>query len=172
MIRLGRNRETVGAGLRPAPTARGAGRDSRGAVQIEFILTIMTIMFVMFWMWELIMMTYVMNVLSDAAKEGVRVAIVQGSSTGDCSVLVPAVTARVKAFAGMSLHDMSGMNVYVCSYADGDTTTTCSSDSATLCSATNRLRVVVSYPFIPYINLPLKYTLHAVAEGRIVFNPS
>src|SRR5260370_27981377 len=53
---------------RSARRARG----DRGAAQIEFALTILTIVFVMFWMWELVMMTYTMNVLSDSAKEGVR----------------------------------------------------------------------------------------------------
>ena len=63
---------------------RNSAHSARGATQIEFILTIITIFFVMFWMWELILMTYTMNVLADAAKEGVRTAIVQGSSAGTC----------------------------------------------------------------------------------------
>jgi Flp pilus assembly protein TadG len=161
MMRLGGNPKTVGTALRPASLKRSLARirSSRGAVQIEFALTIIVVIFVMFWMWELIMLTYTMNVLADAAKEGVRTAIVQGSIAGTCPTTT--VTNRVKTFAAMSLHNMSAMTVKV--YSPGTPGT---------CKVPNRVRVEVTYPFIPFINLPANYTLHAVAEGRIVFNAS
>ena len=136
----------------------------RGATQIEFILTIITIIFVMFWMWELILMTYTMNVLADAAKEGVRVAIVQGSSTTTCPDA--AVTTRVQTFAAMSLQNTSGMTVAV-SYPDSV------SYPLAPCAANNRVRVQVTYPYLPFFkSLPVTYTLHMAAEGRIIFNRS
>jgi hypothetical protein len=131
----------------------------RGAVQLEFILTIMTIMFVMFWMWELVMMTYTMNVLSDSAKEGVRYAIVhglEGSTACSGSPDTTAIVSRIQDFAKMSLHDMSAMTVTV-TYQGS-----CNLPG-------NWVRVVIAYPFVPYINLPVNYTLHATSEGRIVF---
>jgi Flp pilus assembly protein TadG len=161
MIRLGRNPKAAGTGLRPAPTVWRAARDARGAVQLEFALTIIVVFFVMFWMWELVLLTYTMNVLGDAAKEGVRTGIVQGASSGTCPTA--AITSRVQTFAAMSLHSTSGMTVNV-TYPDG---------GSAPCSATNRVRVDVYYPYIPYIRLPmLNPTLHTAAEGRIVFNRS
>src|SRR5437867_11149680 len=94
--------------------AKWSDRAARGAASIEFMLTIIIIMFVMFWIWELVMMTYIMNVLSDSAKEGVRYAIVNGfDSSGTCSVprYNTAVVPRVPHSATMTLHDLSGMTV-------------------------------------------------------------
>ncbi|PYV34529.1 MAG: hypothetical protein DMG22_05680 [Acidobacteria bacterium] len=139
--------------------AKWSDRAARGAASIEFMLTIIIIMFVMFWIWELVMMTYTMNVLSDSAKEGVRYAIVHGlESSGSCSVPPDntAVVSRVQDFAKMSLHDMSGMTVAV-TYQG-----TCNLPG-------NWVRVVVTYPFVPYIQLPVNYSLHATSEGRVVF---
>lgn len=150
-------------GGRPGGLSAPRVRGQRGAVQIEFILTIIVIMFVMFWMWELILMTYTMNVLADAAKEGVRVAIVQGwSGSGAGTCPDAAVQARVQTFAAMSLQNTAGMTVLV-KYPDGPTNP---------CSATNRIRVEVTYQYLPFFNLPVNYTLHSSAEGRIVFNPT
>jgi len=50
----------------------------RGSAQIEFILTFFTIMFVLFGVIEIAMAVYAMNVLGDAAREGVRYGIVHG----------------------------------------------------------------------------------------------
>src|SRR5689334_14054328 len=47
----------------------------RGAVSIEFLLSILAILFTMFWMWEIVMALYAGNVFADAAKVGVRYAI-------------------------------------------------------------------------------------------------
>jgi len=153
--------ETPNRQLRtPNAQLRTDKRVARGAVQIEFALTIIIVMFVMFWMWELIMLTYTMNVMGDAAKEGVRTAIVRGAGTASGTCPTAAVTSRVQEFAAMSLHDTSAMTVNV-TYPDGGTTP---------CSATNRVRVEVFYPYVPYIKLPLNYALHTSAEGRFIFN--
>jgi hypothetical protein len=135
-------------------------RNSRGAVQIEFILSILTIIFLIFGMWELIMIVHTMNVLSDAAKEGVRYAIVRGddfppgyqSGPGNTS----AIEGKVKEYAALTLHDVSAISVSV-TYPDGSNT------------PPNRVRVVVAYTFVPYTALNIRPTLRAAAEGRIVF---
>jgi Flp pilus assembly protein TadG len=143
-------------------------RKDRGAVQIEFILSILTILFVMFAMWELIMIVHTMNVLSDAAKEGVRYAIVHGNRNTNCSgpVSTPECTdpdptgVRVQAvvldYAKYSFHDISGITVNV-TYPDGANV------------PPNRVRVTVAYDFVPYTAFNFRPTLHAAAEGRIVF---
>ena len=135
-------------------------RGNRGAVQIEFILSIMVIMFVIFGMWELIMIVHTMNVLSDSAKEGVRYAIVHGSYNASGTQSGPgnttAVETHVRDYAKFTFHDMSALSV-----------------SVTYPNATNntgdRVRVEVRYTFVPYTALNLRPAISAASEGRIVF---
>jgi hypothetical protein len=132
---------------------------ARGAVQIEFVLSFMVIMFVIFGMWELIMIVHTMNVMSDAAKEGVRCAIVCGNgcpAPAGCPYGGDNVRCRVWDYARFSLHDVSSININV-SYPDGNA------------DAPNRVRVTVQYNFIPYTALPLTPTINSAAEGRIVY---
>ena len=145
---------------------RGVGE--KGAVQVEFALTILTILFVMFWMWEMIMVVYTLNVLSDAAKEGVRYAIVHGGGNMNCSGPSPPVTctnpdpgavkvaAVVKDWARFSLHDITAITVNV-TYPDATS------------EAPGRVRVEVVYNFIPFTAMPIKPQLRTAAEGRIVY---
>jgi Flp pilus assembly protein TadG len=153
------------ATARRRPLQRGK---DRGAVQIEFILSILVILFIIFAMWELIMIVHTMNVLSDAAKEGVRYAIVHGSHNTNCSgpaappectspdATGTRVAAVVLDYAKYSLHDVSAITVSV-NYPDSCSIPPC------------RVRVAVAYDFVPYTALNLRPTLHAAAEGRIVF---
>lgn len=135
-------------------------RGNRGAVQIEFILSIMVIMFVIFGMWELIMIVHTMNVLSDSAKEGVRYAIVHGSyNTGGAQSgpgNTTAVENYVKDYAKFTFHDMSALSVAV-TYPSGTNGTG------------DRVRVEVRYTFVPYTALNLRPAISAASEGRIVF---
>lgn len=148
---------------------RRLGRGDRGAVQIEFILSFLVVMFLIFGMWELIMIVHTMNVLSDAAKEGVRYAIVHGGSGNtqcsgpnpppECTTPDPTganVEAVVRDYARFTMHNTSAMSVAV-TYPDGNNT------------PPSRVRVEVAYTFIPYTALNLRPTLRAAAEGRIVF---
>ncbi len=144
-------------------------RRAKGAVQIEFVLSILILMFVIFWIWEVVMAVYTYNVLSDAAKEGVRYAIVHGAGNSNCSgPNTPAcpdpsgnnVKAVVNDYAKYSLHDISAMNVTV-TYLDP-----AGSPSN---QAPNRVQVQVQYNYVPYISLPwLPPLLKTAAEGRIV----
>lgn len=144
-------------------------RNSRGAVQIEFILSFLTVMFLIFGMWEMIMVMHTMNVLSDAAKEGVRYAIVHGGGGGttcsgpsppaECTSPDPGaanVRAVVSDYAKFTLHDISGITITV-SYPDSNI------------DPPSRVRVEVAYQFVPYTALNIRPTLHAAAEGRIVY---
>jgi len=144
------------------PRARGAG-------QIEFILSILTILFLIFAMWETIMIVYTMNVISDAAKEGVRYAIVHGGGNVNCSGPNPTpectdpdpaadrVKDVVKDYARFSLHDTAAIIVNVTYPPDNSSS-----------EAPARVRVEVSYDFVPYTALNLRPTLRAASEGRIV----
>ena len=159
----------MGTARKRAYRAGAFRRNSRGAVQIEFILSILTVLFLIFGMWELIMIVHTMNVLSDAAKEGVRYAIVHGGGgSTTCSGPNPPpectspdtsgarVVAVVRDYAQYSLHDISAISINV-TYPDGQIV------------PPNRVRVEVSYAFVPYTALNIRPTLRAAAEGRIVF---
>ena len=141
----------------------------RGAIQIEFILSLLTVMFVVLGIWELIMVVYTMNVLSDAAKEGVRYAIVHGGGNANCSGPNPPpsctspdptanniVTLVKEGYAKYSFVDISAITVTV-TYPDGSNV------------APNRVRVEVQYNFVPFTALPIRPHLRAAAEGRIVY---
>jgi len=132
---------------------------SRGAVQIEFVLSFLVIMFTIFGMWELIMIVHTMNVMSGAAKEAVRCAIVKGygcTAPPGCPYGGDNVRCRAWDYARFSFHDISAINVTL-SYPDGNS------------NAPNRVRVTVAYDFVPFTALPLRPTIHSVAEGRIVY---
>lgn len=136
----------------------------KGVALVETALSILIAVFVMFWMWELIMALYTYSVLSDAAKEGVRYAIVHGTgnsscdgpSTG-CDSTAANTIAKVRDYASFSLHDISAVAISV-TYPDSSS------------AAGSRVKVAVSYAYIPYITLPWTApTLVTGATGRIVY---
>jgi len=147
-------------------------RRDRGAVQIEFVLSIMTVMFVLFAIWELIMIVHTMNVLSDAAKEGVRYAIVHGEKNDPAYQSDPgnvtAIKNVVRDYARLSFQDVPLTAIQVC-YAPAAGTTGFPCVSGGTNELLNIVRVEVEYNFLPYTALPFRPTLRAAAEGRIVY---
>jgi len=112
---------------------------------------IVVIFTVVFWIFELAGLIYTYAVLADAANEGVRYAIVH--SGGDSA----GTSARVATFAGLSMHDVSAITTTV-SFPDGSAT------------PPNRVRVTVSYTYVPYLSWVFKTNpaMHAYSEGRMV----
>lgn len=148
--------------VRAAKTAKG----EKGQAMIEFLLSFMLLMIFIFFCFEMIMLLYSYNVLADAAKEGVRYAIVNGSNSAspagpttgtssDCTTSIAPVKSVVTGWAGLTFHDVSLMTVNVC-YLDGNNI------------APSRVQVTISYTYKPYFNVPLTPTIQAAAEGRIV----
>src|ERR1041385_7136748 len=95
----------------------------KGASLVETAFTLTVLVFTVFWIVELSLMIYDYNVMADAAKEGVRYAVVHGSrntsstgpaslptGTATCSTNTGPVYSKVQEFAGMSLHDRSSMS--------------------------------------------------------------
>jgi hypothetical protein len=158
-------RRSMGGRARPRRT------NTKGAAQIEFLLTIITIIMTMLLMWEVIMAVYTMNVLSDAAKEGVRYAITHGSKGGtDTRVLsgcpyTDSISCTVWYYARYSLHDVSGMTVSVNIYKAG----ACATTGGTFPEpAGSCVQVRVTYPYVPFAGVPIKPTLSAVSQGRMI----
>jgi len=142
----------------------------RGASLIEFAISVLVMFFVVFWTWELVMAVYTYAVLSNAAKEGIRYAIVHGTDTGAANCSGPGsggvtctdstganVASVVRDYASYSFHNVSAMAVNV-TYPDS------SSDPQSL------VKITVSYDYIPWTVLPWTTPrLKTGAQGRIVW---
>ena len=157
-------RHGVSAGAGPV---RSGASTEKGQATIEFALTSVFVLALMFWVIEFSMYIYTYSILSEAAKEGVRYAIVNGCGTppSTCSgTCTPActdaagsnVSAQVKNWAQLSFHDVSGIVVNVV-YPDGSG------------AAPSRVQVNVQYSYKSYFNLGLASSpMYATAAGRIL----
>jgi Flp pilus assembly protein TadG len=142
-----------------------------GQSAVEFALMISVLVLLLVGMLELTMFVYTYSVLADAAKEGVRYAIVHGASvsgatSGDASSAPwPACTTQasgsllttVQTYAAASLHHPSSMHVYAC-YPDGSN------------KPGNAVQVSVNYLYQPLFGLGWpKVNVAANSAGRIMF---
>jgi len=137
-----------------------------GQATLEIVVSLMVLMTLVFGLFEICMLTYTCSVLNDAAQEGVRYAIVHGTSSSNCSgpdsrcpdqSPYSNVRAVVSSAASTSLHDLTAMSVTV-------------SYSAGTAAVGNPVRVVVVYTYIPYVNLPgLHDTMSFSSQGQILY---
>ena len=148
---------------------------TRGATMVEFVMTFLVITFVLFLLFELSLWIYTYNVMADAAKAGVRYAIVHGSNNttpsgpSSCpspctlptscttdSANVTAVRDEVVKWAQFSVYSTASISVTVC-YLDGTN------------KAPNRVQVKISNPTTAFFsNLWSAPPVTATAQGRIV----
>jgi len=154
---------------------RGKGRLERGQSAIEFALTIVMLVVLLVGMLELTMFVYTYSALANAAKEGVRYAIVHGASGtspsgpagipqikpwGACNISdsnTDSVVTAVKRYAALSLHSTSAIHVFVC-YPD------------TSNSPGSSVEVSVNYLYQPLFGLGWpKVNVAANSAGRIMF---
>ena len=160
--------------------SRRHGRSVRGQASVEFALVIVLLMITIVSMLELIMLMHTYNTLADAAKEGVRYAIVHGTGNSTpsgplcpCGDIdgpaappgtVPGYGSGygvVLTYAQYSLHNMSGAIVGV-SYPNHSKTHPGNGPS-------DPVRVTVSYQIHPMFGLGWPTaTLYAAAEGSIM----
>jgi len=145
-------------------------RRQAGQSTVEFALTIVFTMVVIFGAIEMTLMIYTYNILADAAKEGVRYAIVHGTGMGASNCSGPGgagvtctdstgtnIQSAVNNYTRLSFHDNTAM-VVTPSFPDSSSV------------APSRVRVTVSYVYQPFLNLGwATMTVNAAAEGRIVF---
>jgi len=140
--------------------------EQSGSALLEFSLSVWTLLLMAFLIFEFSMMVYTYSVLGDAAREGVRYAVVHGTDSSTCSgpssgcsdASGSNVTAVVNGYAAVSFHNTSGMTITP-SWPDGTST------------PASRVLVTITYPYIPYLNLGIfsAPTMTIVAEGRIVY---
>jgi len=127
-------------------------RGQCGKSLIETALVIVVVLTVMFWVFELCWLIYTYSVIADAAHEGVRYAIVR--SGGD----VDGTKARVKAFAGASMHNVNAITTSV-DFPDGSA------------APPNRVRVTVHYAYLPFLGQFMSApTIRAYSEGTMAVN--
>jgi TadE-like protein len=154
-------------------------QNCRGQAQVEFALIIVFIMLLVLGSMELMSMMHTYSVLADAAKEGLRYAVVHGNNNStpsgpscpcadiDGPPAPPGSTPGygsgygvVRTYAQYSLHDLTGLTVSV-SYLD--------TANPPANKPPNRVQVVVAYPYRPFFNLGWPtVTVNAAAEGRIM----
>ncbi len=133
---------------------------------IEFSFSVWALFLVSFLIFEFCMMIYTYSVLANAAREGVRYAIVHGTDSPTCSGPSSGcadstgsnVSSVVQGYAAVSFHDLTNMTVTP-SWPDAAST------------PSSRVLVTISYPYIAYFSLPGFHspTMQVTAEGRIVY---
>ena len=148
------------------PDKSSFARAESGSMLIEFSLSIWTLFLVTFLIFEFCMAIYTYSVLGNAAREGIRYAIVHGTDSSSCSGPSSGcgdtggsnVTAVVNSYAAISFHDTSLMTVTP-SWPDGTST------------PSSRVLVTISYSYLPYMTLPgfNAPQMQVTAEGRIVY---
>lgn len=129
-----------------------------GSAQVEFAFSIFFMLVVLLTLMELCNAIYTFVVLSDAANEGVRYAIVHSSDSN----LSSDVQSKVWTYAGAAFSINSPSQNVIVSVSCPDTGG---------CSVPNRVEVNVSYNYAPFISFfkgAASPTMTAYAEGRLV----
>ena len=180
--------------MMPTQTIRRVTRrfrqDETGQASVEFLLTIIFMTLLLFALIELLLFIHTYSALADAAKEGVRYAVVHGStssfpsgpgSTTDIdgppapSTAVPGNGSGygvVKTYAMYSFHNPAAVTVTVTYDPAGEGTgcTTNTNNAPAVNGYPCSVRVTVSYPYQPFFGFGWPtVTVNAAAEGRIFF---
>ncbi|MFN7934493.1 MAG: TadE/TadG family type IV pilus assembly protein [Bryobacteraceae bacterium] len=138
-------------------------RSERGAGLVEFALVALQLMLVLLSLLEFGRMVLVSTSVANAARTGVRYAIVHGSTRTGTGVDGPSssgsstnVEDNVRYYAGAGLLDPGRVTVAV-AYPDGNN------------NPGSRVRVTLTYPYDPFTVLPLRVNLASTSEGVISF---
>jgi len=141
-----------------APHLRSLRTRQYGQAAVEFAFVVVSLVILMVSILEMTMFIYTYVALTNAAKEGVRYAVVHGASAATPSGPGSSanVVSAVQSFANASLHRLSSDNISV-TYPDGN-------------SPGNAVQVTVSYPYKPIFGLRwASVTISANSVGRIMF---
>jgi TadE-like protein len=140
-------------------------RLDRGSAQVEFAFSALFMLVAVLTLMELCNAVYTFVVLSDAANEGVRYAVVRSSDAN----LSSDVATRVGTYASAArLSDPSNPND---NFINHDVTVSCPDGS---CAVPNRVRVQISYPYADLFGIfgalqVTNPTMQAYAEGRMIY---
>ena len=160
----------------------GSKHSQAGQAMVEFALVIFFVFIVFVSAVQMILLMHAYNTLADAAKEGVRYAIVRGSDNSLCSGpgnpnANPVVTCStdptgtniqttVVNFAGLAFQNVTTSEVTV----DYDPNSANTTTFGAACSAPGCLvRVTIAHTYSPFFGLGWpNFTLYAAADGRIM----
>jgi len=160
-------------------TSRGAQRRPRqaGQAMVEFMLVIVFLLVLFVSILQMILLMHAYNTLADAAKEGIRYAVVHGTGNTNCSgpglpsatppvtcsgTPYPNVQTAVTNFAAVSFQNVSASNVTVDYNPNSANGIACNTPGCLV-------RVTVSYTYQPFFGLGWpKFPLYAAADGRIM----
>lgn len=143
-----------------------------GQSLVEMALSLLLTVGLSLFVFEFSLLAYTYAVMNNAAREGVRYAIVHGTNNTACSGpggIGPNATtvtcgdstganvvSKVTTYAAASLHTLPSADVAV-NYLDSSS------------AAPARVQVMVTYPYVPFINYPgTAPTMTLIAQGRIV----
>jgi Flp pilus assembly protein TadG len=130
----------------------------KGQAALEFALVVVFLVVLLVSILEMTLFIYTYAALNNAAKEGVRYAVVHGSSSASPSApgSTTNVVSTVQSYAAASLHTLSSSNVSV-DYTGGNT-------------PGSTVEVTVNYPYRPIFGMRwASLTISAHSAGRIMF---
>lgn len=150
-------------------------RDEAGQTMVEFALVLLFVFILFVSIVQMIMFMHTYNTLADAAKEGVRYAIVHGTQNSSCSgpststiCTAPDTTGTnvktqaVLPFASVSIQNVTSADVQVTWFANPPATTACSDPGC-------MVRVTVAHQYNPLFGLGWpNFMVYAAAQGRIM----
>jgi Flp pilus assembly protein TadG len=143
---------------------------------VEFMLVTVFLLVLFVSILQMILLMYAYNTLADAAKEGVRYAVVHGTGNSNCSgpglpAATPPVTcdlagANVKTvvvnFSSLSFQPITSSSVQVDYNPNGANGVPCNTPGCLV-------RVRINYTYRPFFGLGWpKFPLNAAADGRIM----
>lgn len=138
----------------------------RGQAMIEFALVIILFLITLLGTFEICRLLLTYSTLANAARVAVRYATTHGATNssgyenGNVSPLnTDEIVAAVKTFTAGSMLDPNLLNISV-TYPTG---------GASYNSPGSRVTVQVTYPYQPFIALPMATTLGTRTEGVITF---
>lgn len=170
------------------PKTNQSRRKQSGQAMVEFALVIFFLFMLIAATIQMILLMYAYNTLANAAKEGVRYAIVHGTGNSTCSgpgnpSVTPVVTCpsdptgsiyvvpTVANFANLSFQNVTNTEITV-SYNPQDQNGTCANGNCSSlgCSAPGcMVRVSIQHTYSPFFGLGWPtFPLNAAAEGRIM----
>jgi Flp pilus assembly protein TadG len=144
--------------MNAASNPRRVDTREHGQAAVEFALVVVSLVIVLISILEMTMFVYTYVALTNLAKEGVRYAVVHGSSAANPSASSDVAKWVNTRFGSTSLHQLSGNNISV-TYPDGNSN-----------SPGSRVQVTVRYPYQPIFGLRwASVTISANSVGRIMF---
>jgi Flp pilus assembly protein TadG len=138
-------------------------RAERGSAIVEFALVALQLCIALLGVVEFGRMVLVSTTVANAARTGIRYAVVHGATRTGTGVDGPSgpgsttqIETNIQRYAGVGLLDTSQLTMTI-TYPDGNN------------NPGSRVQVTVIYPYNPFTVLPLNVNLGTTTQGVICF---